>query len=488
MQEISRLLATVNRDNFIDFCVDQTEVGKFSLYHLLLQLKKIDLNFSEQEWRWYLTEVKNSLLALFAVRKYIAMNKPDVLVTYNSMYPVNHIVTQYAEMKQIRTLTMHAGQNLDSRLQYMMLGTGTNFDIYSRQIEYWPRYRNLPSTELDISRTVAHFKVLLQGASPWAFSAAQSAQNRSVIDYFSIPDSAKIMVATMSSYDERFSAEAVGVISDHQDSLLFKYQVDWIAAVCQYVSQRPDLYLIIRVHPREFIGHKSDHAKKLELLFKNLPDNIKVNWPDQNISIFDLASYADVFLNAWSSAGKEMAALGLPVVLYSSKLIAYPAEFNYLGDQSTDDYFARVEQALADGWSGNRMIHLFRWYALEHRLSLVDLSRSYPKSGPGELVPELKNQLNEMIPDAIHRLDCYFREDLLPQQAAVSAIFEGDVDSVMDIKQPPSGVTEQQEKLFLARHLQTILPFFAKNQDYKGHLSLYCKLQAFIDQQTNSSF
>ena len=68
----------------------------------------------------------------------------------------------------------------------------------------------------------------------------------------------------------------------------------------------------------------SDHAKMLQDAFVTLPRNVKVNWPTDTVSLYDLARITDVFANAWSSAGKEMAWLGLPVVLYSPELTLYP--------------------------------------------------------------------------------------------------------------------------------------------------------------------
>src|SRR5690606_6941171 len=101
-----------------------------------------------------------------------------------------------------------------------------------------------------------------------------------------------------------------------------------------------DLFLIIRVHPREFPNKrdslKSDHALELEQTLSELPENVRVNWPSDNISLYDLAQIMDVCLNSWSTAGKEMGTLGIPVVLYSADLVFYPADLNYLAVSADD--------------------------------------------------------------------------------------------------------------------------------------------------------
>ena len=87
--------------------------------------------------------------------------------------------------------------------------------------------------------------------------------------------------------------------------------MDWIRALVRYVARREDLCLIIRVHPREFPNKRemvlSEHAKMLQVALSELPDNVKVNWPTDKVSLYDLANITDAFANAWSSAGKEMA-------------------------------------------------------------------------------------------------------------------------------------------------------------------------------------
>src|SRR5262249_46386450 len=162
--------------------------------------------------------------------------------------------------------------------------------------------------------------------------------------------------ATLSSPDERFAAQTVGAQGSDED-LLFPKQIDWIRALLRFVASRPDLFLLIRVHPREFPNKRegvlSQNAGLLAKTLETLPPNSRVNWPADQVSLYDLANYTDVVLNSWSSAGKEMALLGIPVVAYSPDLILYPADLNCVGTTEAD-FFRKVDQALADGWTLER--------------------------------------------------------------------------------------------------------------------------------------
>jgi hypothetical protein len=103
----------------------------------------------------------------------------------------------------------------------------------------------------------------------------------------------------------------------------------------------------------------------------NLPANCVINWPTDKISLYDLAKEADVVLNAWSSAGKELGLLGIPVVEWISDLLFYPPNED-LCAVDPEDYGRRIELALARGWDAEQVIKMYRWHVLEYGLSNFD--------------------------------------------------------------------------------------------------------------------
>src|SRR5262249_27070023 len=149
---------------------------------------------------------------------------------------------------------------------------------------------------------------------------------------------------------------------------LFKTQIDWLQFLLSFLAERSDLFLIVRIHPREFPNKReqvqSHHARRLKEALSQLPANVAVNWPSDGISMYDLVDQTDMFLNSWSSVGKEMSLLGIPVVIYSPELPFYPQDLNYCGF-TVKEYVHAIEQALDDGWSFERSRRAYRWSALE---------------------------------------------------------------------------------------------------------------------------
>jgi len=374
---IESILKQTTPQNFLDLKLDNISVGKTALYEVLLKYKKSDLSFSETEWNSYLISLRNTLISFFASRKILDKEKPDRVLTYNSLYSVNRVCIQLAEIRGIPTYFLHAGENLSNRLQTMLIGESSPFKFYQRIKDYWPIYKDIPCSSESIEVVTNHFLELFRGNHFFAYSSSKKKQ-LDIYNFFSIQKGQKIIIATMGSYDEVFAAETTEVLSVNED-LIFPKQIDWIQSLIEFTRNRQDLFLIIRVHPREFPNKRdsvhSEHSKMLERVLIDLPSNIKLNLPKDNISIYNLAEYADLFLNAWSSAGEEMSLLGIPVLFYSADLVYYPSDINYLA-KSKEDFFEKIDIALADGWSFEKIRTTYRWYVLKSIRSTFDLSES----------------------------------------------------------------------------------------------------------------
>jgi len=375
-KKIDEILAGINKNNFQDLTIDGMPIGKMSAYDSLLIHKKMSINFNNGEWLEYIATLKNTLISLFACRSIINNEQPDRIIVFNTLYAVNHVWKKYSESKSIPAYFMCGGLNISDINNSILVAKGDTGDFFNSLKNVWPQFRNLPISKKMLIYVTNHFLEILKGRDYQVYSAKKSEYYIDIRNKFKINDKQKILTATMSSYDEIFAAEYAEGRSIQKD-LLFASQIDWITALIKYIENRKDLCLIIRVHPREFPNKrdhfKSEHAKKLEDILINLPSNVKVNWPLDNISIYDLAQETEVFLNGWSTIGTEMSLLGIPVVVYSKNLINYPADLNYSAE-TYEDYFNKIELALKDGWEYKKIKYVFRWLALCYYRTVVRLS------------------------------------------------------------------------------------------------------------------
>jgi hypothetical protein len=379
LRDVERVLATFRRDSVSKFESNGIPVGKIALYQLLLRTKKFDLDFNEQQWAEYLTELRNTLYSIKAAERLFDLHKPDRILVYNGLYSVNRVACLLAESRGIPSYFIHAGANLSNRLQTLMIGRGNTFDYMPKLLEQWPRFSSVASDPGSLSAVTNHFLEQLRGRNIFVYSKEKSHASFDAKAIFGVRQDQKLIVATMSSNDEELAGVMVGAQAP-REGVLFLTQIDWILATAEFVRNRPDLFLVVRVHPREFPNRrdekKSQHAYLLESALADLPSNAAVNWPEQKISLYDLVDQTDVFLNAWSSAGKDIPILGVPVVTYSSRIQWYPADLNYVGE-TLDAYFAAIDQALADGWSFEIARRAYRWAAFEFVTATISISDSY---------------------------------------------------------------------------------------------------------------
>jgi hypothetical protein len=225
----------------------------------------------------------------------------------------------------------------------------------------------------------------------------------------------------------------------------------------------------------------SEHARILQAVLADLPRNVKVNWPTDSVSLYDLANIADIFANAWSTAGKEMAWLGLPVVLYSNDLTLYPSSLNYVGT-TEPEYFRKIEQALSDGWDPERIRRTYRWCALEYKCASVDISESFARSEHRSFLARASGKLARGIfPSHEQEADCRNRASRLLASERINRIVRDQMRSVLDLEELDTTVTQSQETGYLKQEVRRLVEgIFGAGGD-SGQGTLADKLRKFAD-------
>ncbi len=455
------LLASVTPSNYLEFSIDGVDLGKIALYELLISAKKSSLSFTAKEWERYRDSLRNAIIVLRTMKKVLDETQPDRVVVYNALYSVNRVVCRLAELRGIPQYFLHAGENLSNQLQTLMLDRGHNFLHYHYLRSKWAEVSETQCPVDAMKAVTDHFLEVINGKSPWAYSSA-SGSDADLRKYFRVEDNQKVICATMSSYDEMFAAETIGTLPSDL-KLLFPMQLAWIQALVKFVVDRKDLKLIVRVHPREFPNKRegvlSEHAEMLKLALSVVPDNVIVNWPEDAVSIYDLADIVDVFANAWSTAGEEMVLLGIPVVLYSHDLTMYSSDINYVGT-TEKEYFKQIELALTDGWSAERIRKAYRWAGMKLGYASLDISGSFQVKTYQKKSLMLRgvNKFVKIIsPYGEQNSDCRNRVEKLPASAKINKILNEKLNSVLDIDEKIPNITLQEETINLKKEIKRLI-------------------------------
>jgi hypothetical protein len=455
LAEADRVLSGVTQDNFLHAQLEGVEYGRAALSTFLLVHKKMQLRFAQQEWQILLGEMRNTLLSLIAARKIFAQEKPDRLVLYSPGYSVNLVWARLAERHNVPQYYIQAGNNLSDRLKKMTFARGLYWQ--GLMIEAWPRFRDVPCDQRTARYVADHFVELFRGQSFISYSLGRAASaGLDIRARYGVRPGQKLLVATMSSYDELMAGEITGQMPK-LDRGVFPTQADWVRALLRFIAAREDLFLLIRVHPREFPNRrdsvKSQHAAELEKILADLPPNARVNWPADGISLYHLMEEMDVCLNAWSSVGKEMATLGIPVVVYSRETCFYTPEINYVASDEPD-YFRLIELALRDGWRFENVRAGFRWFALEDLYARIDLGESV--SLLENVRPTLHMRARRRLLDLFSPIhsevsDCRGRAKRLRMSDLIARVIEEGRNSLLEVLTPadlgPRSLAEEDRAL-----------------------------------------
>ena len=437
-READEMVSGHDRKELIALECDGIQIGRIALYQLMLRKKRLDTDLSDDDWSDYLVELRNTISAWQAGKVLLDREKPDRLIVYNALYSVHRVVCKLAESRGIPHFFLHAGGNLSNRLETLWIGRGDTFSFFPHIIAQWPRFAELACNAEDLATVTDHYLELLRGRSAFVYSRPKSARYFDVRKFFGVKPEQKLLVATLGSYDEEKAAEAVGA-RVRSAPPLFETQIDWVKALVAYATRRPDIFLVVRVHPREFPNKRegvlSRHALQMKEVFSGFPANVVVNWPDDEIAMYDLADQTDVFLNSWSSVGQEMALLGVPVVLYAPELAFYPSDLGYVGT-TKPAYFAAIEQALADGWSFERVRCAYRWYAFAFIHATAFIGDSFPKRAGGRrtLQQRVVEQIDRrFLPEFEPRWDAMRRRPALGAAQKIRDLVEKNAASFVEL-------------------------------------------------------
>jgi hypothetical protein len=104
----------------------------------------------------------------------------------------------------------------------------------------------------------------------------------------------------------------------HYPANAFTSMLDWLVQTCRYFARRPDLQLLIRVHPGEISGFPPSRQPVLGELRKAIPDlpsNIVVVPPESELSTYALMSVCNAVIIYGTKTGVELTSRGIPVIV-----------------------------------------------------------------------------------------------------------------------------------------------------------------------------
>ena len=365
-------------------------VGRLALYEFTLAHKKMSTELTDEQWVEYGIYLENSLISLVSMANYLKTHRPDAVVAYSPQYSNINPATQYALGQGIRVVFIENGTNIADRLGTMRIWDWAVHGLVNPALRYWKATELNRVTAASAGKVTSHFMQLLSGQHFAVFSPVYSG-DAGLRSRWNVREDQRVVTITLSSYDEAYAALLIGGFPESKVfSDVFRTQAEWLRATIDWAAGRPDIFLVVRVHPRDFPNKREQRHSEQSVLLRDIlatvPDNVHINWPAEDVSLYDLLDVTDVLTTGWSVTALEAMSLGIPVVTYDSNLPSYPADVMRTG-RSAEAYFENLDLALAAGWDFANVVNGFRWMAYNFDTCTVPVSRALslleqPAKGP----------------------------------------------------------------------------------------------------------
>jgi hypothetical protein len=392
------------------------QIGKFAAYEFLIN-NKIEYNSKEMiKWPEIQHEVKKSMFCLIAMRKMMEKFSPNYLVVYNSLYSINRALCVFFESNGIPAYSIHAGSYLERKYSQIQL---YRWNLDPQLIHKSLNWKNnkLKTLSYDQIKSVEdQVDNIIKAKNVFTYSSELSGRNikdiRKIIGLNGNPTA----LAVLSSVDEYEASVLVGLFEEKKPPYIFKDTLDWLVHLIDFFRRNTNLNLIIRVHPREFPNKrenvKSAHNQKILEVLKSIPNNIHVNLPTDNFSIYEMFLLSDIVLNQNSSTGLEASVFGIPTLVHDPKyFIPYDVD---VGEKAItkEEYFNKLQTLINSSRKIEYSIKAYRYIYYSTIFSSINIEgASYYRSNPiGGFKYKIFNYFIDILKNAYLKLNLTFYE------------------------------------------------------------------------------
>lgn len=388
---------------------DGIEFGVLCLAEVLRAQRRHAISELEAEDLALMKALAYSALSIYiAVRKF-ATRYNLARIAYFGDYAYYIPAQIFAARNGVSLVNVSHAYNRDIDRRYISLRPRYAVAHMLEQYDDWEKFsdRPLPANVVsDIAEGALYRLTGFGGASTYSPNWTQKGDQ--VLNELGLNPRLKTLVAFPSSHDEFVCvSEQMRVLGFPYGSARqpFKSQEDWLRALIDWISSRPGLQLVVRLHPRMGVGHRhstlSSDYHLMKELFTELPSNVVVVWPESKISSYNLAEFADVALVSWSSIALEMARFGVPVVSPFERFGPFPSgDFVAFAD-TAEGYFEAVQTAIGRPASISSIAGAFRWTHFLHWTPLLDVSDLVPTSNYNDVPPYRAPKNKDEILDVV---------------------------------------------------------------------------------------
>lgn len=292
-------------DEIAGYEVDGIAIGEHALSGALRFYARGDLVGEPQGEAVLRQYLRAALRTFYSFRRLLARERFDAVVLHHGIYVPQGTIAEICRDRGVRVATWHPAYRRNCF-------TFAEDDTYHRAmiVEPTSTWEQMEWSDKHEEAIMEYLQSRWQGSEDWISFNRDPEENLRKIsaDLRLDPDKPWIGLLTSVMWDARL----------HYPSNAYPGVAEWVRDTIEYFAARPELQLIIRVHPAEVRGRlpaRQLMSDEIACAFPELPANIVVIPAASTISSYVVLANCDAALIYATKMGIELTATGIPTVV-----------------------------------------------------------------------------------------------------------------------------------------------------------------------------
>jgi hypothetical protein len=303
-EEAANLASSTPTEEISTYSENGIPLGEHAMAGALRFYARAELQdpYSEAVLRRYLRAAK---LAATATRNLQERERFDAAILHHGIYVPQGVTAAVLRQHDVAITTWHVAY----RKKTFIFSHGDTYHhtLMDEPVETWLNIQWTPAME---SRIVAYLNSRWHGTDDWIHF------HRNAV--FESEAFAKETGADLSKPTIGMLTNVMWDAQLHYPANAFRNMLEWALHTIRKFEKRPDLQLVIRVHPAEITGtipSRQKIADEIAKAFPVLPPNVFIVPPESKLSTYALMQQCNAGIIYGTKTGVELTSMGIPVIV-----------------------------------------------------------------------------------------------------------------------------------------------------------------------------
>ena len=334
--EAGRIAETIPAGDIDGYLLDGLKVGEHARAGALRYYTRGDLDGEARGGEVLRRYLEAAILSVRAYRRLLGQQHYDVALFHHGLYVPQGPVGEVCREAGVRVVNWVVAYRNNSFI--LSEGDTYHHTLMTEPVSAW---RDMAWGERQRAEIAAYLKSRWRGERDW-------------IGFHEKPEEDAAALAASLGLD--LAKPVIGMLSNvvwdaqlHYPANAFPSLIDWAMRTIAYFRGRPDLQLLLRIHPAEVRGTSPSRQPllaEIEKTFPTLPPNVFIIPPESPVSTYAAMELCDSVLIYGTKTGVELAAVGVPVVVAGE---AWIKDKGLTLDAETPEHYFRILDGLPLG-------------------------------------------------------------------------------------------------------------------------------------------